>query len=156
MESELAIKGVAEKSLATHVDTRGFFREVVRSSDPFFAEGFAQWSHSKMWPGVVKAWHLHRRQVDWWYCPVGSLQVALWDRREDSPTHGKLVELILGEDDGGKVLRIPPGVAHGCKAIGTSPALLFYVTSQEYDASDEGRLPPDAGPYDWLAAPPIK
>ena len=156
MESELAIPGVVLKTLGTHLDNRGFFREIVRRSDPFFQEGFAQWSHSKMWPGIVKAWHLHHRQVDWWYCPSGTLQVAVWDQRHGSPAHGKVLELILGEDDNGQVLRIPPGVAHGCKAIGTRPAHLFYITSEEYDASDEGRLPSYAAPYDWLASPPSK
>jgi dTDP-4-dehydrorhamnose 3,5-epimerase len=156
MEAELVLPGVVVKTLVTHLDPRGFFREVVRRSDPFFAEGFAQWSHSKMWPGVVKAWHVHRRQVDWWYCPIGSLQVALWDLRSEAPTYGRVIELILGEDDSGMVLRIPPGVAHGCKAIGTGPSLLFYITSEAYDASDEGRLPHDAAPYDWLASPPIR
>lgn len=156
METELGIPGAVLKSLATHVDTRGFFREVIRSRDPFFAEGFGQWSHSKMLPGVIKAWHIHQRQVDWWYCPIGTLQVAIWDRREGSPSKGNIVECVLGGDDSGLVLRIPPGVAHGCKALGTEPTLLFYITSQEYDATDEGRLPYDAAPYDWLAGAPIK
>lgn len=155
METELALPEVVVKSLTTHCDRRGFFREIARRSDPFCAEGFAQFSHAKMWPGVIKAWHIHERQVDWWYCPVGSLQVALWDRRRGQPTCGRLLELCLGEDDGGLVLRIPPGVAHGCKAIGTGPALLFYLTSREYDPADEGRLPYDAAPYDWHAPPPI-
>lgn len=155
MEEQLGIKDVVVKHLVTHQDSRGFFREIVRRSDPFFAEGFAQWSVSLMWPGVIKAWHIHQRQVDWWYCLTGTLQVALWDRREGSETYGKLLELFLGEQNGGRVLRIPPGVAHGCKAISTREAILFYVTSNEYDASDEGRLPHDAAPYDWLAMPPI-
>lgn len=156
MAIDLGIEGVTVKLLETHLDTRGFFREVVRKSDPFFEEGFAQWSHSKMWPGVIKAWHIHQRQVDWWYCPVGALQVALWDQRQDSKTYGRVTELFLGEDDGGRVLRIPQRVAHGCKAIGTTPTILFYITSNEYDASDEGRIPFDAAPYDWLATPVIR
>lgn len=156
MEEQLSFKDVVLKHLTTHQDSRGFFREIVRRSDPFFAEGFAQWSASLMWPGVIKAWHIHERQVDWWYCPTGTLQVALWDRREGSETYGKVLEVFLGEQDGGRVLRIPPGVAHGCKAVGTREAMLFYITSNEYDASDEGRFPYDAAPYDWLAKPPIK
>lgn len=156
MERELALPGVTVKTLTTHSDTRGFFREIIRKSDPFFAEGFGQWSMSKMWPGVIKAWHIHQRQVDWWYCPVGTLQVALWDQRSGEKTCGTVLELVVGEDGDSQVLKIPPGVAHGCKAIGTVPALLFYITSRTYDPDDEGRLPYDAAPYDWLAAPPIK
>ncbi|HHS97475.1 MAG TPA: dTDP-4-dehydrorhamnose 3,5-epimerase, partial [Chloroflexi bacterium] len=40
------IHGVEVKELATHTDERGFFREILRASDPIFAEGFAQWSHT--------------------------------------------------------------------------------------------------------------
>ena len=151
------IQGVELKLLVTHADERGFFREVIRMTDPFFGERFGQWSHSQMFPGVAKAWHIHPHQVDWWYVPIGTLKVALCDRREDSPTRGELMELFLGENAPASVLKIPPGVAHGCKAIG-GVAHLFYVTSDTYDPKEEGRIPhddPSIG-YDWLAGPTIK
>src|SRR4051794_31230079 len=107
------IEGVEIKELRTHPDERGFFREVVRVTDGFFAEGFAQLSHSYMYPGVAKAWHVHKTQVDWWYVPVGALKLALYDTREDSPTHGRRQELYLGEQYPTQVVKIPPGVAHG-------------------------------------------
>ncbi len=156
--SHAIIEGVVLKKLVTHLDSRGYFREIIRADDEFFTEGFGQLAHSLMYPGVIKAWHVHPTQVDWWYCPAGRLQVALWDRREGSPTRGAVRELFLGEDDGGQVLKIPPGVAHGCKVAGNGPAVLFYVTSRTYDPVEEGRLPHDApeSPYDWLAGPPIK
>ena len=75
------IDGVVLKELTTHADERGFFREIVRVTDPFFGEGFAQLSHSLMYPGVAKAWHIHKAQVDWWYVPLGNLKVALYDLR---------------------------------------------------------------------------
>lgn len=151
------IHGVEMKPIPTHADERGFFRELIRTTDPFFAEGFAQWSHSLMFPGVIKAWHIHAKQIDWWYVGCGVLKVALSDRRPDSPTHGELMELILGEERDALVLKIPPGVAHGCKCL-AGPASLFYITSRTYDPEDEGRIPhddPEIG-YDWLAPPPIK
>ena len=64
------IEGVEIKELVTHPDERGYFREVIRKTDPFFEEGFAQLSHSLMHPGSAKAWHIHKTQVDWWYVPV--------------------------------------------------------------------------------------
>ena len=136
---QAAIAGVELKDLLTHSDERGFFREVIRRTDPFF-EGFGQWSHSRMHRGVLKAWHLHRRQTDWWYC-IGALKVALYDTREDSPTRGALMELYLGDDHRSACLKIPPGVAHGCLAL--EPTELLYVTSHTYDPEDELRLPPD-------------
>ncbi len=151
------IEGVIIKELVTHGDERGFFREIVRSTDDFFTEGFGQWSHSMMFPGVAKAWHIHHKQVDWWYVPIGALKVVLHDARPDSPTYRQTMELFLGENVPAKVLRIPPGVAHGCKCI-SGPAHLFYVTSRVYDPEDEGRIPYDdpAIGYDWLRGPEIK
>ena len=111
-----------------------------------------------MYPGVVKAWHIHKTQIDWWYVAFGRLRVALHDLREDSSTLGVTQELQLGDDLPPTVLKIPAGVAHGCRAIGTTPAYLFYVTSCTYDLAEEGRLPyddPNLG-YDWLSGPPIK
>jgi dTDP-4-dehydrorhamnose 3,5-epimerase len=109
-----------------------------------------------MYPGVAKAWHVHPTQIDWWYAPVGDLKVALYDTREGSPTRGELQELLLGERYEAQLLKIPPGVAHGCKAIG-GPAHLIYLTSRTYEPQEEGRIPhddPSIG-YDWTAPPPI-
>ena len=152
MADEAMIEGVELKELVTHADERGFFREVIRETDPFF-DHFGQWSHSLMYPGSAKGWHHHRRQTDWWYA-IGSLKVALYDLREGSPTRGRLMELFLG-DRFARCLKIPPGVAHGCRALELSH--LLYVTSNVYDPDDEGRIPhddPSIG-YDWTSFPSI-
>ncbi len=155
MLTQVDLEGVVFKSLVTHRDERGFFREIIRSTDALFT-GFGQWSHSLMYPGVIKAWHLHRLQTDWWYVAGGVLKVALHDTRESSATRGRTVDFLLGDNQPEQVVGIPPGVAHGCKCL-TGPAHLFYITSRVYDPADEGRIPhddPGIG-YDWLAGPPI-
>lgn len=150
------IDGVVIKKLITYPDQRGFFREIIRVNDEFFGEGFGQWSHTKSFQGVVKAWHVHQRQVDWWYVASGRVKVALYDTRADSPTHGHLMEILLGDEMEPSVLRVPPGVAHGYRVL-SAEANLFYITSRTYDPEDEGRLPyddPEIG-YDWVSGPPI-
>lgn len=144
------ITDVAIKKLVRHKDERGFFEELIRVTDDFFKEGFGQLSHSLMYPGVVKAWHVHKTQVDWWYVVKGDLQVALFDLREISPTYKLLNQFHLGEQGDNVILKIPAGVAHGCKIIG-KVAELFYVTSKTYNPDEEGRIPyddPKIG-YDW-------
>jgi dTDP-4-dehydrorhamnose 3,5-epimerase len=150
------IQGVEFKELKTHTDERGFFREVLRASDPILAEGFAQWSHTMSYTGVAKAWHVHRKQVDWWYLAVGVIQVCLYDTRPDSPTHGELMTFLMGEQYRPRVVKIPPGVAHGYRVL-DGPAHVFYIVSEEYDGTDEGRIShddPEIG-YDWTAWPAI-
>lgn len=150
------IEGVEFKDLTTHGDGRGFFRELIRSTDPFFEEGFGQWSHSLMFDNVVKAWHYHNIQTDWWYVVSGVLRVGLYDMRADSPTRNCLMDFLMGDQQAPRVLKIPPGVAHGCKTV-QGPVNLFYLTSEVYNPEDEIRIPhddPDIG-FDWLAGPEI-
>jgi dTDP-4-dehydrorhamnose 3,5-epimerase len=152
MRATAHIEGLEVKELVTHSDERGFFREIIRETDPFFGH-FGQWSHSLMYPGSAKAWHHHRRQTDWWYA-IGTLKVAFYDLREDSSTRGQLVETFIG-DRFARCVKIPPGVAHGCRALELTH--LLYLTSAVYDPDDEGRLAHDdpAIGYDWTAFPQI-
>lgn len=150
-----SIPGVVFKMLKTFPDDRGFFRELIRTNDPFFAGSFAQWSHSKMGKNTVKAWHFHHRQIDWWYVGIGVIQTVLFDNREESPTFRKKLEFKLGdaEEDAdclAAIVRIPQGVLHGCKVL-SDVAHLFYITSETYNPEDEGRLPFDTPevPHTW-------
>jgi len=150
------IDGVEIKELVTHSDDRGFFRELIRVTDEFFAGGFGQWSHSLMFNGVIKAWHYHYLQTDWWYVVNGVLRVGLCDLRSDSPTRKKTMDFLMGDFQPPNVLKIPPGVAHGCK-VHQGPVHLLYVTSRTYDPQDEIRIPFDDREigFDWLSGPPI-
>jgi len=141
------IQGVIFSQLKSFPDQRGFFREVIRKTDPFFGPGsFAQWSHSKMTQGVVKAWHYHKQQTDWWYLGIGQIEVVLFDNREDSPSYKTKLVFRIGESDKyGSDTRevcfsIPPGVLHGCQVL-SEEAHLFYITNQTYNPNDEGRYP---------------
>lgn len=156
MRSEL-IEGVFFKDLITHADERGYFREIIRKTDDFFKDGFGQLSHSLVYSGVVKAWHLHHVQTQWTYIASGLLKVALHDTRADSPSFRKTMEFLIGENQSVRGYVFPPGVAHGYRCL-YGPAHVIYVTSGVYDSSEEGRIPyddPQIG-YDWLKSPEIK
>lgn len=151
------IDGIIIKELTTHTDERGFFREIIRVNDNFFAEGFGQWSHSVMYDGVIKAWHLHRIQTDWWYVAGGVLRVGLCDLRSDSTTYKETMEFLMGDNQTAKILKIPPNIAHGCKTV-QGPVHLLYLTSHVYDPADEIRIAhddPEIG-FDWLRGPAIR
>ena len=151
------IEGMVVKDLVTHTDERGFFREIIRVTDDFFKEGFGQCSHALIYPGVTKAWHVHQLQIDWWYVASGVLKVALHDTRKQSPTFRETMDLLMGDDQPSRVLRIPTGVAHGYKCL-TGPAHIFYVMSHVHNPADEGRIPHNDAEigYDWIKGPEIK
>ena len=152
-----AINGVILKELTTHNDDRGFFREMVRGTDEFFTEGFGQCSHSLMFDGVIKAWHFHNVQTDWWYVFNGVLRVGFCDMRPDSSTYMLTMDFLMGDLQQPRVVKIPPGVAHGCKTV-QGPVNLFYITSHIYNPDDEIRIPYNDPhiDFDWLSGPPIK
>lgn len=150
------INGVETKTLVRHPDERGYFQEVIRKSDEFFNEGFGQLSVSHMHMGVVKAWHIHKTQIDWWIVISGGIKAVLYDKRTDSSTYKVLNEFLIGEGGELIVLKIPPGVAHGLKVL-HGPADLVYVTSSIYNKDEEGRIDyqdMDIG-YDWVQGIPI-
>jgi dTDP-4-dehydrorhamnose 3,5-epimerase len=144
------IQGVAIKELTVHRDQRGFFCEIVRRSEKIFKKKFSQLSFSLVFSGVVKAWHLHRKQTDWMCTLVGDMKLVLYDTRKNSKTYKKLMEILMGETHGLKLVKIPPGVAHGYQVI-SGPMRVVYITDREYDPQDELRIPhddPEIG-YDW-------
>lgn len=136
------IDGVTLKDIITHGDDRGFFREIIRVSDPLFADGFGQLSHSLVQAGVLKAWHGHVHQTQWTYAASGVLRVAIHDLRLDSPTRGVTQEVTIGDGQAAVVYRLPPGVVHGYRCV-AGPAHVIYVTSGTYDLADEVRIVPD-------------
>lgn len=149
------IEGVKTKLLTRHADERGYLMELLRSDDEIFL-GFGQTYVALNYPGVVRAWHYHRKQTDNFVVVKGMVKVALYDSREDSPTKGEVQEFFLG-DQNPILLQIPAGVMHGYKTIGVEPSLLINFPSELYNREqpDEYRLPwnTDQIPYDWALKP---
>jgi dTDP-4-dehydrorhamnose 3,5-epimerase len=148
------LDGVRISPLVIRPDDRGYFEELFRwgygLAEGFAPSGSLQVSAALSYPGTVKAIHYHLRQTDLWSVVTGLLQVMLYDLRTGSPTFGQTNTIYTGALRPWQI-RIPPGVGHGYKVIGTEPALLVYATDQYYNAADEGRLPwndPDVN-YDW-------
>ena len=99
-----------------------------------------QINFSVQYPSVVKAWHRHRLQTDFWTCVCGTLKAGVY-RESD----GSAWMLFMGERQPG-VLVIPPGLWHGATAVGTEPASLMYYVTHAYNPSDpdEERRPHDS------------
>ena len=134
-------------------DDRGYFLEIARLGQGLVAEfppQTTQVSAAVNYPGIIKAFHYHRFQADYWVPAAGLLQVVLVDLRTDSRTFGVKNTLYVGALRPWQLL-IPPGVAHGYKVIGEQPSVLVYVTNRTYDPKDEGRIAYNDSSiaYDW-------
>jgi dTDP-4-dehydrorhamnose 3,5-epimerase len=147
------IAGIEIKPFALWPDDRGYFLEVARLGQGLVADfpgSRSQVSVAVNYPGIIKAFHYHKFQTDFWVPAAGLLQVALVDLRRGSSTFGLKNTLYVGALRPWQLL-IPPGVAHGYKVIGEQPSTLVYITDRTYDPSDEGRIAynhPSIA-YDW-------
>ena len=147
------IADVQAKPFPLWPDDRGYFLEVARLGEGLVADfpiRSTQVSTALNYPGIIKAFHFHKHQTDFWVPAAGLLQVVLVDLRVSSPSYGLKNTLYVGALRPWQVL-IPPGVAHGYKVIGEQPSVLVYVTNRIYNPSDEGRIPHNdtAIAYDW-------
>lgn len=145
------IEGVQIKQLKRHADERGYLMEMLRADDEMFGK-FAQAYVSLNYPGVIRAWHYHKKQDDIWVCVKGMIKAVIYDSREGSPTYGEVNEFFLG-DNNPIMLKIPVGTMHGYKTIGVEPSLLINFPSELYNPKepDEYREPWNSPkiPYDW-------
>jgi len=149
------IEGVKTKKLKVIPDERGFLLEILRNDDEMF-EKFGQVYVTTAYPSIVKAWHYHKKQTDNFTCVKGMMKVALYDNREDSPTYKEINEFFIGEKNP-LLIKVPPFVYHGFKAIGDETAYFLSIPTlpYNYEDPDEYRLPPDTKeiPYDWILSP---
>jgi len=145
------IEGVMLKQLKRHADERGYLMEMLRSDDEMFGK-FAQAYVSLNYPGVIRAWHYHKKQDDIWVCVKGMIKAVIYDSRDGSPTYGEVNEFFLG-DNNPIMIKIPVGTMHGYKTIGVEPSLLINFPSELYNPQepDEYREPWNSEkiPYDW-------
>jgi dTDP-4-dehydrorhamnose 3,5-epimerase len=159
------IDDVMVKTFRKLADQRGYFIEQLKRGDlddegrPFLPDQpFAQMSRSLAFarggnpPELIKAFHWHQHQWDYWDIAQGNARVVLVDLRERSSTVGMIQTLILGEH-APRMVAIPPLVAHGYQVLSLQDVVLNYYVTEPYNptAPDEGRIPwndPRIG-FDW-------
>ena len=143
------IEGVVVTPLRQILDERGKVMHMLRTDSPAF-RGFGEVYFSCVYPGAIKAWHIHRLMTLNYAVPAGRIKLVLYDSREASPTKGQLQELFLGPDNY-CLVTIPPLVWNGFKGVGTETSIVANCASIPYDPQEIERLSPfdPSIPYDW-------
>jgi dTDP-4-dehydrorhamnose 3,5-epimerase len=145
------IEGVVTKKLKVIPDERGRLMEVLRSDDQLFKK-FGQAYITSAYPGVVKAWHRHRKQTDHFTCLRGMAKLVIYDERDKSKTHGEVNEFVIGEHNP-MLVRIPAGLWHGFKCVSETECICLNLPTEvyKYDHPDEERIDAHNSPipYDW-------
>jgi dTDP-4-dehydrorhamnose 3,5-epimerase len=121
------IDGVEVYPLRTHEDERGWFMELMRSSN--LPKPVKQSNLVFSREGVIRGLHYHERgQSDLFACLAGMVRIVVLDRET-----GETFTVDIGDDN--PVTVFVPGIhAHGYEAL-TDSLFLYHVT-EEYDPAD--------------------
>jgi len=143
------IDGAAIHTLRRIPDERGQILHMLRADAAHFP-GFGEIYFSQVYPGVVKAWHIHSKMTLNYAVPIGSIKLVLFDDRPDSPTRGEVMEVFMGESNY-VLVTVPPGVWNGFKGVGVAPALVANCATHPHDPEEISRMDPFDNhiPYDW-------
>ena len=143
------IEGVTIVQLRQISDERGKIMHMLRSTDPHF-EKFGEIYFSVAYPQVIKGWHLHTKQTQFYAVIQGMIKLVLFEERKDSKTNGEIMELFTGEDNY-QLIRIPVGVVNGYKTIGVKPAIVANCATLPHEPNEMLRYDPFKShiKYDW-------
>ena len=124
-------------------DSRGWSLNDIYSMIPQrpIKEFNYQVNYSLMYPGVIKAWHRHEHQDDFFCILTGMAQIGVYSD-ENGPE-----KFFIGEHNPG-IVHIKRGEWHGLTALGNQPCGLLYFVTNKYDPEnpDEER----AGAFEFV------
>ena len=105
-------------------------------------------------PGVVKAWHRHKNQDDYFCVLTGNAQVGIFSDVPDENGRLKGPEKHFIGELNPSVIHIKAGEWHGLTCVGGEPCGLLYLVTKKYDSDspDEERAScENFAPWDfWL------
>jgi len=153
------IKGVHIIQPNLHEDCGGEFMEIARLVEGKFdlyeePLDIKQFNYSLLHPGTIKAFHVHRNQVDCFF-PLQKMIINLIDLRpivegmrdfqieqiNFNLLKGRIktlphMRLVLNK----QMVIIPPGVAHGISNPYLDDRILLYLVTQNFNPKDEHRI----------------
>lgn len=134
------IDGVTIIPLRTILDERGLVRHMMKATDPHFRQ-FGEIYFSQIFPGAIKAWHVHHRMELNYAVISGNIKLVLFDDRKDSSTYKQIQEIFMGEDNY-VLITIPVNVVNGFKAIGNQKAIVANCSTIPHDPDEIQRFDP--------------
>lgn len=93
----------------------------------------------------ITAFHKHEKQTDYWFCIKGSFKCGLAIPLKQG---GYEVQFVYLSDKQQKVLKIPPKIYHGYKALEPGSIMGYYL-SEKYSIDDEWKVRPGYFGESW-------
>ena len=141
------IAGVIFTPLSIIGTDGGDVLHAMRSSDPGYSD-FGEAYFSTIDSGAIKGWKLHQEMILNLIVPIGQVRFAIFDERMDSPSKGKLCEIILSRENYGR-LTIPPLLWVGFQGLDNGSSLLLNIASIEHSPEEARRKKLSEIEFDW-------
>ncbi|MBU1632507.1 MAG: dTDP-4-dehydrorhamnose 3,5-epimerase family protein [Nanoarchaeota archaeon] len=131
----MSINNIKIKKLIIHKDDRGYLFEGLRQDDHLFDGIYGQSLISVVYPNVIKGLHKHTKQTDYTLCAKGRILYVATD--------GKEVKKMILDGENPVLIKIPPGIWHGYKALGKE-VLIVHIMDTTFDPNDTEEKDPYA------------
>lgn len=159
LTSKTCIPGCLELQPRVHADERGMFVKTFHKQE-FAALGletaFEEQYYTLSVKRVLRGMHFQVPPADHVkvvHCVRGAVMDVVVDLRTGSPTFGKYFATVL-DDQTGKGLYIPRGLAHGFCVL-SDQALMLYNTSSAYAPRQDKGIRWDSLDIPWPEKDPI-
>ena len=140
------IGGVEVLDVRTHLDERGVFTNIFSSRlilEKTSMREFQVFYSYNVTAGTLRGFHFQKEpseEFKFIFCLTGEVCDILVDVRPDSPSYGLTNEFSLSGENG-KLLLVPPGVAHGYQTLRDHTSLIYAITGK-YEESLQERFNP--------------
>lgn len=145
------IKNVKMIPLKQVLNSRGRLLEIQRYDEEWYP-GFGQVYVTTTFPGIIKAWYRHQKQIDQLIPIQGVMKLVLYDPHPCLSKSFTLKEFIIKKDNP-TLIQIPPGLWHGFQALSSENLVIVHLNNRPFqsDCPDEERLTFDDNrvPYRW-------
>ena len=113
---------------------------MLKTDDTVFRK-FGELYFSRVYPGVVKGWHIHKKVTPNSAMPKEMIELVLYEDLHESKTKAEIMELFIGESNYALVT-IPHNVWNGFKCIGTKSALVVNRSTEPYNSKEIEQMSP--------------
>lgn len=143
------IEGLKIIKLKQIFDERGKVMHMLRNDSEYFSK-FGEIYFSVTYPGVVKAWHLHKEMTLNYAVVSGAIKFVFFDDRQNSQTKGEIEEIFISPENY-SLIHVPPGIWNGFKSVGKDLSILANCSTIPHDPSEIIRKPYNDTkiPYEW-------
>lgn len=144
---EINISGISLTPLKKIQHPLGDVYHGMKKSDEGFA-GFGEVYFSTILSGTIKPWKKHVQMTLNIVVPVGIIRFVLHDDRENSPTKGNYMDIVLSLNNYYR-LTVPPHIWMAFQGIGKGINLLLNVSDILHDPNEIIRGELNQFEYKW-------